>query len=85
MQIISKAKDEIAYLRYLKHSFEQKKEFGKVGMRRIRSNRKLFMFGKRNKQLNQVNREFPEKEQTLEYWRAIFQNGFEINDNEELV
>ena len=72
---------EIEYLRYIKNSIKIKKERDRVKTERIRSNAKMFSFGLRKKNIQQLdtNHQYPNKEETAAFWKSIFQNGRLVN------
>lgn len=82
--LIKKAKGEIEYLKYIKHSIKNRKEIRKSNTIRIRNNYKLFKYGKRKKDF-ETTTEHPSKEVTEAFWKKIFQNNRNINEREPLI
>ena len=81
------ASAQIEYLRYIKRSIKKQKEISYAKAQRIRSNAKMFSFGIRYKNKQQVdnNHQYPNDQNTIEFWKSIFQNGRQVNNLEPLI
>ena len=90
VRIMEEAKGEIEYLRYIKNTMKAKIEISKAKAERIRTNAKLFRFGIRKRDTNQQNNNqeninHPSKEDTINFWNSIFQNGRLVDNMEPLI